>query len=148
MGGKASRDKGSRAERLLVQHLVSLGFTARRIPLSGAMQGFKGDVIAERSGRSYLFEVKCRKDEFMPLYVEFEKQGYITKELADGDLVFRVTSDVDQLIDAFTIHFMSVDKTAAPKVWKRIKNYKKWLGEARYLAIKCDRKPFLFIEFL
>ena len=44
MGGKASRDKGCRSEREVVHILREAGITADRVPLSGAAEGFKGDV--------------------------------------------------------------------------------------------------------
>ena len=44
MNGKRSRDKGGRNERAIVNLLRELGVQAKRVPLSGACDGFKGDV--------------------------------------------------------------------------------------------------------
>ncbi len=63
MGGKASRDKGGRVERELVNRLNASGeFEARRVPLSGAAEGFKGDIQIRIAGRTLKAEVKARKD--------------------------------------------------------------------------------------
>lgn len=39
-----SKQKGSRFERQVVNEAKSMGHKAKRIPLSGAVEGFKGDV--------------------------------------------------------------------------------------------------------
>lgn len=44
VGGAFSRRKGVRAERELVRLLREHGFEAVRVPLSGAAEGFKGDI--------------------------------------------------------------------------------------------------------
>ena len=58
--GKFSRDKGMRQEYLLRDYLRKLGWTADRVPSSGAAEGFKGDIKAEKNGRTVLFELKAR----------------------------------------------------------------------------------------
>lgn len=43
--GRASRDKGNRAERAIVKILLDRGFNAERVPLSGAAGGsYLGDL--------------------------------------------------------------------------------------------------------
>ena len=44
MGGKASRDKGNRDERDVVNTLDKAGLVAWRVPFSGAMANYPGDV--------------------------------------------------------------------------------------------------------
>jgi hypothetical protein len=65
MMGKASRDKGGRRERQVVTLLRGLGLPARRVPLSGASEGFKGDVQFNLPDDSHTVhrhaEVKGRK---------------------------------------------------------------------------------------
>ena len=47
---KMQRDKGKRFEREVVNTLKESGFyEAKRIPLSGLQEGFKGDVIIKRT---------------------------------------------------------------------------------------------------
>ena len=58
---RSQRDKGYRGEREAVETLTRLGWKAVRVPLSGAAQGFAGDVLVEdRAGRSVRIEVKRR----------------------------------------------------------------------------------------
>ena len=42
---RMQRDKGARNERDLVNKLKAAGLDAKRVPLSGACEGFKGDVV-------------------------------------------------------------------------------------------------------
>lgn len=68
MSGKRSRDKGARTERHLVNFLQDSGFAALRVPLSGSVKGFKGDVEMPLLGIDRKLEVKCRADGFRELY--------------------------------------------------------------------------------
>ena len=56
--GKANRRKGGSVERKLVNEHKDAGIPALRVPLSGAAQGFKGDI---RIAESLVAEVKSRK---------------------------------------------------------------------------------------
>lgn len=57
----ASKRKGSAEERAIVKFFESLGWTAKRVPLSGGADGFPGDVYAyDKSGRKYRIESKRR----------------------------------------------------------------------------------------
>lgn len=68
-GGRASRDKGNRAERALVRFLQDHGFAAERVPLSGSMRGrFGGDISVPILGVDRRVEVKVRANGFRELY--------------------------------------------------------------------------------
>src|SRR5215471_12715029 len=68
-GGRASRQKGNRAERALVAFLQDHGFAAERVPLSGAQRGrFGGDLSVPLLGLDRRIEVKCRGRGFQQLY--------------------------------------------------------------------------------
>lgn len=68
-GGKASRDKGNRAERALVKFLQNRGFAAERVPLSGAAGGsYKGDLTVPVLNVDRVVEVKVRANGFRELY--------------------------------------------------------------------------------
>jgi Holliday junction resolvase len=68
-GGRASRDKGNRAERAIVRLLQERGFAAERVPLSGAARGrFGSDVSVPVLGVDRRVEVKCRGNGFRELY--------------------------------------------------------------------------------
>jgi len=68
-GGKASRQKGDRAERALVRYFQEHGRAAERVPLSGSVGGsYKGDLTIPAVGRDLVAEVKCRANGFRELY--------------------------------------------------------------------------------
>ncbi|WP_426525051.1 putative PDDEXK endonuclease [Bradyrhizobium sp. McL0615] len=68
-GGKASRQKGNRAERAIVKFLQTQGFSAERVPLSGSAGGsYLGDLTVPIMGTDRVVEVKCRADGFRELY--------------------------------------------------------------------------------
>jgi Holliday junction resolvase len=67
-GGKRSREKGTRAERLVVDLMQASGFSAERIPLSGSAGGkFSGDVTMPLLGIDRRVEVKSRATGFATL---------------------------------------------------------------------------------
>jgi len=74
--GKASRDKGMRGEREFAE-LVS----GRRIPLSGAQNGFENDVEVPTPIGTIRAEVKRRKGGFSTLY------GWLEDERERPDIV-------------------------------------------------------------
>ena len=85
--GRASREKGKRRERGIVQAHLELGIHAERVPLSGAAhyQGRNSDVDIYPFGKDaapLCCEVKARAG----------GQGFITLEkwLADNDILFLV----------------------------------------------------------
>jgi hypothetical protein len=68
-GGKASRQKGDRAERALVRFLQDQGFGAERVPLSGSAGGsYTGDLTVPLLGVDRVVEVKVRASRFRELY--------------------------------------------------------------------------------
>jgi hypothetical protein len=68
-GGKASRQKGNRAERAIVRFLQDHGFAAERVPLSGSAGGsYLGDLTVPVIGVDRVVEVKCRADGSRELY--------------------------------------------------------------------------------
>lgn len=77
MSGKYTRDRGARYEREVVNEAKAFGLDAKRVPLSGAAEGFKGDVLIEANGVTYQCELKRRK----------KLSSYLTDYLADNDAV-------------------------------------------------------------
>jgi hypothetical protein len=55
-----SKRKGDRFERDVVSRHLAAGIEAVKVPLSGAVEGFKGDVIVGRDG--YRGECKARRN--------------------------------------------------------------------------------------
>ena len=67
--GRASREKGNRTERAIVRLLQERGFTAERVPLSGAARGrFGGDVSVPVLGIGRRVEVKCQGNGYREPY--------------------------------------------------------------------------------
>ena len=58
--GKMQRDKGNRVERELNKYFQDNGFFSKKVPLSGAMQGFPGDINVYASDLHLVCEVKSR----------------------------------------------------------------------------------------
>lgn len=74
--GRASRDKGMRGEREFAE-LVG----GRRVPLSGAQNGFENDVLVDTPVGTLRAEVKRRKGGFSTLY------GWLEDEREKPDVV-------------------------------------------------------------
>lgn len=101
MPGKSSRDKGGRVERELVNKLKDAGLQALRVPLSGAAEGFKGDINIHMSLEETLVaEVKARKD------------GTGFKQLedwkGDHDYLFLKRNNRDPMVAMDWDHFVSL----------------------------------------
>ena len=77
-----SKDKGSRFERDIVNRHHEEGITAKKVPLSGAVDGYKGDVEIQYPsfGKPTIGECKSRKN----------GEGFITLEkwIKDCDILF------------------------------------------------------------
>lgn len=55
-----ARSLGNSAEKGIVERALAAGFRAFRQPLSGALPGFKGDVVIETKAQRILVESKVR----------------------------------------------------------------------------------------
>jgi Holliday junction resolvase len=80
MSGRSSRTKGSKIEREVVHLHRDLGIDAHRVPLSGAVTGYKGDVLIKHNDRNLVAEVKARGS----------GAGFVTLErwLGEHDMLF------------------------------------------------------------
>ena len=89
MPGRAPRQKGDRLERLAVDILQSYGLDAKRVPLSGAMRGFKGDVVVTINGQPLQLECKSRKAGFKLFYdaIEAGNCGLVLKTDREEPLI-------------------------------------------------------------
>jgi hypothetical protein len=106
MPGKHSRDKGLRVERWLVKLFREAGFEAYRIPLSGASEGFPGDLVAKRDGNTIRCESKRRK--------KGEGFGLLERWLADHDLLL-----------------LSKDRDRHPRVYMKWDTFVRLCGEKK-----------------
>lgn len=98
--GRASRRKGTDGERELVHYLNDRGIGSRRVPLSGAVDGYEGDVVAWLAASERRIEVKRRRG-FASIY------AWLSDNYA---LVFRgdrsewvITMRLDDFIEAIGI---------------------------------------------
>lgn len=74
-----SKRKGNSLERDLVNEAREKGLEAKRVPLSGAAEGYPGDVIVHSSwGSDYCIEAKWRGDGFKQIY------GWLQHKNADA----------------------------------------------------------------
>lgn len=62
-----SKQKGDRFERSAVETLNAHGLEAKKVPLSGAMAGWKGDIHFKEQGIAKVLECKSRKSGFKTL---------------------------------------------------------------------------------
>jgi len=76
---KKSRSKGYRGERYFVQAFKESGLNAVRVPLSGATEFVKGDLVVE----GMVAEVKIRHNGFRKLYKWLENRDLLCLK-ADG----------------------------------------------------------------
>jgi Holliday junction resolvase len=107
-GGKASRQKGDRAERGLVRLLQAAGFAAERIPLSGSVGGkFSGDVSVPLLGSDRKVEVKARANGFRRLY-----------DWLDGADLLVVRADRSEPLVVLPLRFAIEIAAAAEKISK------------------------------
>lgn len=142
--GKFSRNKGARNERLLVDHLKKKGYEALRVPLSGAMKGYKHDVTAIREGVEYTFELKVRAMEYGSIYAFFamnEKDGVV--RIADKDSHTLVMSDdLEKVKDMAGEYPLNESRVA-----KKLFGMEKLRQGAQFLVLRGDRMGFLFIQY-
>lgn len=151
MGGRYSRNKGARVERELVHILNEQGFTALRVPLSGAAKGFEYDVLAAKNGRNFSFEVKARGTGFERVYELYNREavdGVLAYE-GDNNTLFYASTDLDKLInlkDCVAI-FRQEQRGPDKRTIDKIHRMKALTKGANFLAIKGDRLGFMFIRY-
>lgn len=155
-----SRNKGRRGEYLVRDHLKACGYDAVRVPLSGASQGFKGDVIAYIPGKEELtFEVKLRKNTFQRIYKFYDfmtrdKPFRFTPREPDPKLAYAasmskhpvdlITETDDTTYRLLTEPEMKEHKRAIRQIGK----LRELVKDADILVIKDDHKPLLYIRYV
>ena len=87
VSGAGARRKGSAFEREIRQQIRAIGIECKRVPLSGAAQGFKGDL--QLAGMTA--ECKRRKRSYSSLYQALEQGG-------GSDLLFVRDDQRDSLV--------------------------------------------------
>lgn len=157
-----SRSKGVRAERTLVNLLKEQNIDARRVPGSGAFayrvgqDNLKGDVLVDYDHKQYKIECKVRATDFNRIYelynniVNSHVKDLIEMPIIPGRNYSAIVTD--NLVNLFN-YVGGVGPEKAPKGFQqtcdKLENMRKHLkGECDILAIKGDRKPWLFVEYI
>lgn len=83
--GKAPRQKGDRGERELVGILLEHGKQARRVPLSGSVATFPGDVLVGPEGDEEIWEAKRRRQGFKQLHKWLQDARVVAVRVDHGD---------------------------------------------------------------
>ena len=152
MSGNKSRNKGKRGEYALRDYLRSLGFNAIRVPLSGASEGYKGDIVATRDGETTTFELKCRKNAFSKLYWFVDQLDMPSGVVAAGYNLISITTSptkTEHYTDMIKL-LMAVNPAIRKQVVRAVGqmvSLKKLKGDCNVLVVKDDRKPFLFLHY-
>lgn len=145
MSGLYSRNKGRRGEYALRDYLRLLGYEVDRVPLSGASQGFKGDLRVRKDGHEEFIEVKVRANSFGSVYAGTYDMKDYTYFNFDGEcvLISKIFDEVFPVGQGYYYFSEPFLKQSA----KRVLSLKKLLGGCNILAIKDDRKPWIFIRY-
>lgn len=155
--GKASKSKGKRGEYTLRDHLRLCGWKADRVYASGALKGMPGDVKACKDGRTLIFELKVRKDQFDKIYQLYAAHMKATQNdvLAVAlpgakKLCVEMCGNLDGVLDSDGI-FELCERSPLYAEFKRqfesLITMQAWVKEADILVIKGDRKPLLFLRY-
>ena len=87
--GVFSRDKGNREERAIVNLHKQHGFEAKRVPLSGAAEGFKGDIILH----GLVGEAKLRATGFRTIYTWLADNDFLTIRNDKSERLYVIRED-------------------------------------------------------
>lgn len=139
MSGRKSRNKGRRGEYGVRDYLREQGWEADRVPLSGASQGFKGDIRARKDNKEITIEVKVRAGGFDILYA-LKTPIFV---MVDNEPVC-LGSTIDE---AFIKDGTYVTMEPNHRLVRKLRSLKKLLGGCDILAVKQDRKHLLFIRY-
>src|SRR5690349_16624192 len=93
--GRSQKVKGYREERMLVLELARQGWTAKRVPYSGATKDDKGDVKVEKEGHTFRLEKKARKGTFQSVYNAYSA---LKREYGVSLVTFAISGDVGGVV--------------------------------------------------
>ena len=135
---KRSKAKGSHYEREFVAKIDELGLPAMRVPLSGAMEGYKDDVVIADVVRA---ECKYRKEgagfkrlhDWMPAEGCLSFAGLLVWHLPDYIEALRKMIDGEDVEEPLITFAKS----------KQNKVLLDWMGEADILALRKAQHPWL-----
>ena len=95
--GKSQRDKGNRVERELNKYFQQQGFFSKKVPLSGAVDHFKGDLILKLMDKEFQIEVKARKNGFKTIYQFLNSNDILA--IKANNKPFLLVFEIDKFIE-------------------------------------------------
>lgn len=152
MGGRFSRNKGRRVEYEIRDQIAALGYKVVRVPLSGASQGFKGDLEVTMHNNKIYGEVKARKDQFKSIYALLDGpcRQQATQIVGDG-----VSALISYSFDDLGFGHVVVSHNVINDVPSEYRSGKKkllgtikWVHECTFLVLKNDRCKPIFVRFI
>ena len=87
--GIFSRNKGNREERAIVNLHKGHGFEAKRVPLSGSMDGYKGDLVIH----GLTGEAKLRATGFRTIYAWLGENDFLTIRNDGSERLYVIRED-------------------------------------------------------
>lgn len=125
------------------------------MPLSGAVDGFGGDVYAVKDGSRELFELKSRASSFTKIYDLFGHEatveGFLGLSFNGGKCLVGISMDFELLKSPDRLYVDTVLLAKAhpryTRTLSKIFNLQKLLKGSDYLVIRDDRRPFLFLKY-
>jgi hypothetical protein len=145
-GGRSSKGKGSRVERVVRDYFRALGYISDKMPLSGAMKGYEGDVKITRPGhKPELIEVKSRATQFESIYQLMGTNLEVA--FAHGNRLIHMSYHFENLLKT-EVYFSTLGHVSTNRVMDKILKMEEYLKGSDYLVIKGDYKPLLFIRYL
>lgn len=147
MGGRASRQKGMRGEYLVRDYFRDRGWTANRVPSSGAAEGFKGDIELTKEGKTLTAEVKFRKDAFTTIYALLDSyKGLLKASIANVYVISSYEFRDLGFSEATNIQLFEGLDSKTPGA-KKLKGLLGLVKTCDFLVIKQNNKPLIFIRF-
>lgn len=140
-----SKRKGSRWERKFVAACQDHGLVAQRVPLSGAMDGYPGDVVVSDS---ILVECKYRRkgSGFKRLYDWIAGHDRLAV-MGDGVVLFvRRLSEWADLVRDEPPAVDSMQTWPSKTSGSSFTAVRNWVGECAWLAVRMPRSEWLVIE--
>lgn len=141
-----------RGEYTLRDFMRQLGYEAVRVPLSGASEGYKGDVVATKDGLTLTLELKCRKSAFSKIYWLAAQQQLPHGFVLQNHRLVTISNQPEKVetFERVETALMRIDASSRKMLVRalaQVANLEKLKGDCDYLVIKDDRKPLLFISY-
>lgn len=146
-----SKKKGYYNEVRLVNHLISLGFQAKRIVVGVDPSHGSVDVEALLDGTLFTFQVKSRKESFKTVYTLYKilrEKGPVARFCYEGKLI-EISDSILPLMQGGGIYVFL--KEGLLKQHKRTLNkilkMQEMVGKSQFLVVKDDHKEFLYLRY-